>query len=90
MSSELWIFIGTVLVSLITLSGIVYTSKANVPYLNIKALKDTVDTLSAENTRLSEKIDRMQLRIDELESQVKKYEGEVTLLYAKLGRRGER
>ena len=90
MSSELWILVGTVLVALITVSGVIYTSKANAPYQSIRALKDTVDTLSAENTRLSEKIDRMQLRIDELESQVKKYEGEVTLLYAKLGRRGER
>ena len=90
MSSELWIFVGTILVALITVSGIVYTAKANAPYQSIKALKDTVDALSAENTRLSEKIEKMRLRIDELESQVKKYEGEVTLLYAKLGRRGER
>ena len=90
MNSELWIFVGTVLVALITMSGVIYTSKANAPYRSIRALKDTVDALSVENTRLSEKIEKMRERIDELEAQVKKYEEEVMMLYSRLGRRQER
>ena len=90
MSSELWILVGTVLVALITMLGVIYTSKANAPYQSIRALKDTVDALSVENTRLSEKIEKMRERIDELEAQVKKYEEEVMMLYSRLGRRQER
>ena len=90
MSPELWIFVGTVLVALITVAGVVYTSKSNIPFASIKALKETVEALSVENTRLNDKVEKMQIRIDDLESQVKKYEGEVTMLYARLGRGKER
>ena len=90
MSPELWFFAGTVLVSLITMAGVIYSAKVNIPSTSIKALKDTVDALSAENTRLSEKVEKMRERIDELEAQVKKYEEEGMMLYSRLGRRQER
>lgn len=72
MGGELWLMVGTIVTALLTLAGVIYSTRAR-PEGSVTALASAVKNLGEENDRLNKRVNELEDLIEELRTELDRY-----------------
>ena len=93
MDNSAWLFLAAFVTAMLTLAGVIYSTRSSTPPLQVKALVDALAGLDGRVKSLEKEVVDTRLELEkcyaDMKLKVGEYEATLDKLYSRLGRAGE-